>query len=273
MLERHGVMGTWMAGSSRGVRGMLVDYRAGCLIVSASDGEHAGDPASFAADTGESGTELMRRILTAPTVAGLRYGAVREAIASVRAVALYGFSETRAWDDPSTYIVDTGEGSAAVVRFNEHRCFGAMVSLDPSRGFSIAASLARAPEEVVAIAEQVLSLPFLSSGAMAPVTAVFWGDGGSLVSAEDWYETYAFGAEILRSESLSDERWMSDAMYTYEVPEGVALAIAELATLRVHTRGVITVPEELNQHLVPEGAEHERAAKGLLAALQIAPRS
>lgn len=269
MLQPSEISGRWIAGPNRGSVACVQDFRAGLLVTHSSLGELTGQPADFRCDDGKSGIEILGEILVAPTCEELHHGAIREAIASVRSVALYGFSETRAWDGAGDYIVDSGEGAVGVVRFGESDCFGAMVSLDPSRNFDVDAALQAAPTAIKQISEEVLRLPLLVGASTAPVTAVFWSERGPLTSCEDWVSVYQFGAEILGREFLSDDAWVRAATDHYELAPDLAGDISRLARTRRARSGIITLGAPLFRQLAPRTAPHYEDATRLLAELSL----
>ena len=218
--------------------------------------------------SGQTGWDVLLEVLVPPTSDELRYGAIRESIAAVRSVALHGFSETRAWDGPDDYIVDTGEGSAGVVRFDGDSCFGALVCLDPRRDFSVQKALLGAPPSVALLARGVLGLPFLIQN-MAPITGVFWGDKGVLSSNEDWPVLYKYGGEILRRELLADETWTYEIEADLSLESGVASEIVMLARTRFERRGPVQIREELWHELAPRDSAHFDDAAKLLSELGI----
>lgn len=126
------VHGRWI-GTETSRSGMAIGFRAG-LMVTVCDGTTVlGPPQNFVSDQGLPGDQIIDSVVLPPYVADLKLGAIREAIASISDIARYGFMESRAWDGPSDYVVDNGEGDRAVVRFSNRGCFGAFVSNDPSR--------------------------------------------------------------------------------------------------------------------------------------------
>jgi hypothetical protein len=267
MLGGFTINGTWCAGSNAGVRGVVEDFRAGLLVTFSGDRETSGAPSDFRADDGLSGLEVLLRILIPPTCRDFKYGAIRESLASVRSVALFGFAETRAWDGPTDYVVDTGEGSLAVARFVDGNCFAAMVSIDPSRPFSVEAALIDAPIAARRHAASVLGLPLLAGRHTAAVTAVFWSEGDRLASNEDWPTVFKFGAEIFRHELLPDHIWAPAAVAHYELTSNQAHEIARLARSRLTFHAPIPIEHRLFDVLVPPGSPYQADALSLLLLL------
>lgn len=266
MWSRFGIRGLWLDDRYGGASAVVTDFRAGLLVTKSLRGEVVGQPDAFVAQDGSSGSEVVRRLLEAPSVENLRCGALREAIASVRWVARVGFSETRAWDGDD-YIVTPGDGACAVVRFRGEGCVAVLVSLDPSREIRVEDILASASPAVQELAKEVLALPLLSADTMSPVTALFWGDAGRIVSGEAWPATYTYGAEILRCELLDDEAWLS-LMATYEnVTPRYMEAVVALAHMRYATNGCIEIEPDWFEELVPPDGRFKQDAMGLLAEL------
>lgn len=272
MFRQFNIKGTWLSGPHSGRSGQLVDFRAGLLVVASGADELIGSPDHFCADDGSSGQHLLRRLMQPPTTEDLRYGAIREAIVAAHSVALFGFSETRAWESSNQYIVDTGEGSAAVVRFDAAECFGAAVSIDPSRFYSAIAELKNAPAATRAMAQSVLSLPFLADGSMAPVTAIFWSEGEKITGNEPWHKIYEFGAEVLRNELLSDTSWGKVAAAYYNVNSAFLSEVMRIASNHRVCGGQIALDVSEYDRLVPPGASYAKEAVELLSSAGISRR-
>lgn len=259
--------GQWISGSHRGRRARVVGFRAGLLLTS-SVGlvEESGRPEMYLCDNGETGIDLLDRLLLPPTTSQLRNGAVRESIASVRSVARFGFSESRSWDGDD-YIVDGGDGAAAVVRFLDDECIGALVSVDPSRPFSPQEALGKGGEEVSRRGTELLSLPFLAAGAMAPVTAVFWSESGVVSSSEPWRSVCEFGGEILDDEMKSDNEWITNNLL---FTPSEAREVTRISRERISTpmSEEIHISSEAWDLLTADGS-HRRDAVTLMESLRI----
>lgn len=246
----------------------VVDFVAGLLITESDLGiEQAGAPETFRSTTEESGTDLLRRILVPPDMAALKHGAVREALASVQSVALHGFQETRAWDGPSDYIVDTGEGSCAVLRFAAPGCVAAMIHYDPWRELDLAQALRALPEALRPTADEVCGLPFLNSEHQLSISSIFWSRRDGLCASEPWPTVYAFGAELFRREMAPDVRWKIEAEHYYGVDAALRDLIVQITPRRAESgRGWALCEGDIHL-LAPPGAPHRTEALRLLVEL------
>ncbi len=268
MFEQLNLRGEWIRGENKGIVGLLADFRSGQLITTVDGAEAGGTPDDIYFPSKGSGRDVLLEILLPPSCEQLRYGMVRESIAAVYSVAQYGFSETRAWDGKKDYIVDNGEGSACVVRFENGSCFGALASSDPHRDFSAEMALHHAPQFVQKLAAGVMDLPFLKYSS-TPVTSVFWATDGQLTSVDDWPTVYEFGGEVLRGELLADMPWVREAKSFYGMEGQVPLRVIELAKRRWLQDGPIEILEEFYCELIPSGSPYSADAQKLLVDLDV----
>lgn len=246
----------------------VVDFVAGLLITESDLGiEHAGPPEAFRSITKESGTDLLLRILVPPDMAALKHGAIREALASVQSVALHGFEETRAWDGASDYIVDTGEGSCAVLRFAPPGCVAAMIHYDPWRELDLAEAVRAVPEALRPTADEVCRLPFLNSEHQLSVSSIFWSHGGQLCAPEPWPTAYGFGAEIFRREMAPDVRWKIEAEHYYGADAALLDLIVRITPRRALSGRGWALSEGDIHLLAPPYAPHRTEALRLLIEL------
>ena len=257
------IVGSWISGPSVGLQVRVCGYRAGLLVtLDANDQEISGRPNCFLSNGGEDGTTLVIRHCVSPSVEQLRYGTMREAIAAVYLVALYGFGESRAWDNANDYIVADGCGSYAVVRFGSgSSCVGVAISNNPRREYDLERASFDAPFEMRGIISDLLRLPLLVGH--LPVTSVFWGANNIISGAEPWPTLYAFGGELLEKEMMTDDDWVAE---TQDELPGATIALVTSIARRV-IRGDSVEPS-LWSNLVPTNAEYSQKALHLLEELK-----
>jgi hypothetical protein len=215
MFEEHRVCGVWSSGPHLSKRGTLVDFRSGLAVVMCEAAETMGRPEAFTADSGETGDQILARILVPPSVDALHYGALRESIADAVLLAETGLSE-RGWDSYG-YAVDDGAGSSALVSFRESICVGLVCATDPWRPFQLDETIAAAPSEVRAALARLRDAPMLAGNSGSRVTAMFWSSGPGITSGEPWPVVFTFGGEVLRREHLADDDWILEAGEYYEL--------------------------------------------------------
>jgi hypothetical protein len=266
VLRRYEVTGNWYGRPGVSRPAVIIDYSAGLLFTATDDGEEVfGPPEDFRSTDGESGTSILCRILCPPSTDSLRYGAIREVIAAAHSVALFGFGETRAWDGPNDYIIDTGEGSCGVVRFVGLGCVAAIINYDPWREFDLAKAMILAPPALQPTLEDVCRLPFLNSPAQLRISSLFWSEGGALQAPEPWPVVYKFGGELLRHELLDDELWRTEAGSHYDLDEPTLALCVSLARRRVASSGTIDLTDDVFRRIVPKKAPHHAEAAQLLS--------
>ena len=263
VLANHQVRGVWQAGEFAFVRGLVIDYRAGLLVTSDETGKEAfGDPKEFQAESGEDGDSVLVRVLRPPKPSTIRHGAFREAIAAARGVAQYGFQETRAWDTPSRYVVDTGEGGHGVVQFIGEGCVGAMALSDPLRRFDALSVASNTPPEIRATVLEVCSLPLLATPPTIPLTALFWSAGEPVSGGETWPCVYKYGAEILLHEFLDDATWAKAANDYYELTSQISDLVVEISRRRSSSDERLQLTaSELSSLLGPEMMGYQDALR------------
>ncbi len=266
MLEQYAIIGTWCDRSAGSGSVVISDYVAGLLVTTTDDGEEVlGPPDDFRSIQGESGTSILCRILRPPTLELLRYGAIRESIAAARYVALYGFQETRAWDGPNDYVIDTGEGSCGVVRFIATGCVAAMINYDPWRKLDVAQVCATIPPTLRDAAEEICKLPLLNSPAQLGISCLLWSEGEALRAHEPWPIAYKFGGELLRQEILDDELWQAEAAVYYDLDKPTLALIISVARRRVASTGSLALTGDDFRAIVPEESPHYTQAVQLLS--------
>ena len=271
MLSQHGIRGCWKQSAGGSVPELVSDYMAGLLVTTVRGEDTRGPPDEFRSTDGESGTEILQRVLRPPRPDSLRYGAIRECLAAARSVSIHGFQETRAWDTLGDYIVDTGEGSCAIVRFVQDNCVAVMTNYDPWRQFELDHAILLMPLNLQQIAREVAALPLLNSPGQLRISSLFWSDGSEIEAGEPWPTAYAFGAEILRRELQDDERWQEEAGIHYDIePPGLAV-IMELAKRRLASPGVVVLTVEELVAIAPEGSLHRADALELLSDMAFSP--
>ncbi len=143
------IHGRWIHGRNALKAGVVLDFDEGELVSSCDQAPGAslsGAANEFLSDAGESGEEVLIRLLRPPRLDGLRYGALREAIIFASYVAVEGFSETRAWEGDS-YVIDSGEGSCGIVRFTGDSCVAAMTNYTPHRSYDVLSHVAQAQRD------------------------------------------------------------------------------------------------------------------------------
>jgi len=196
MLRRYKVDGRWDADDRGAVR--VVDFAAGWLWTEGESGEaRSGSPDAFTTVGGESGEELVARLMLPPTVRELWYGSLRESLVAASYVAATGFGETRAWEGYD-YVLSDGSGSEAIIRFAGNACVAAVAYKDPWRSYDVDAAIRAMPESVREPLRELTTLPLLTSG--VGITALMFGEDGKLASNESWVTAYTFGAEMFRRE-------------------------------------------------------------------------
>lgn len=252
-LRSHGIKGVLSV--ETGARSvLLLEYRAGEMLCRTRGGQFVtGPPTAFKSDDGDNGVELLSRLIIPPKVDQVHYGMFREVLANASLGARVGFVETHDFDDDGTYVTDAGGTSVGVVRILRRGAVGAFVSGDPSRELDIDAQLCAVPEESKRPLLDLLALPLLNSSHQFPVSAVVWADSGRFASAEPWYQTYAYGAEMLCFEAMLDDEWVREVQESHELSATTADLILRLARRRFDTAGPISVGLELAE-LLPEGS-------------------
>lgn len=261
MLKPFNARGSWSSGRPL----LLTDYVEGFLVAEDREGnELSGPPETFHTPTGESGVALLERLLTPPTVLDLEYRALREALASVHSVALYGFGETRAWDG-NAYTASDGCGSEGVIRFALGECMGAS-SYKYAHALNQGTALKDVPAAARSSALEILTLPLLSSNGVTRASCLFWSEGGKVCSAEPWHVTYARGAELFRHELLDDPRWLAEACPHHELTDysgEIALRVARELQAAGGARSLL----EAERVLIPAEAPYREEAASLLTAI------
>lgn len=255
--DRPQIAGRWWRGPNAGQAGILSDVRAGLVHGVLSNGARVlGSPHDFQAQSGETGDSLLGMLLPRPTASSFFAGAVREALAAVRSTAIFGRQDTRAWETPSLYIVDDGEGNAASAQLLAGAVVGAMCSHDPTRHFEILDELVPAGQrEALA---SLLRLPFLQS-TTSLVTAIFWTEDGRLSSPEPWFKTYQFGGEIFRRELLGEAAWRREAAEQHDLDAATACAIVDISKRAAPLKPVKLTENDVTR-LLPHGAAHREEA-------------
>lgn len=235
MLRGYKVDGRWDVDGGGAVR--VVDYAAGWLWTEDDRGEvRSGPVGAFTTVGGESGEQLVARLIRAPAVLRLWFGSLRESLVAASYVAISGFGETRAWEGDA-YVLSDGCGSEGVIRFARDSCVAAVAYKDPWRSYDVDAAIRAMPEPVQRPMREVAALPLLTSG--VGITALMFGEDGYLTSNEEWVTAYTFGAEIFRREMLTDEVWEDEAVEHYGLDVDVVRVASSLARL------AIAVPHEL----------------------------
>lgn len=265
MLSHHRVSGTWRGRTKDGSFEVVVDYSAGLLVTTATAGDVTrGPPEAFQSTTGESGLQVLQRLIRPPNADSLRLGAIRESLASVRSVAFHGFQETRAMEGSTDYVIETGEGSCGVVRFSHNGCVGAMINYDPWRQLDQEGTISRMPPTLQEIAREVCALPILNAPAQLAISSLFWSEGGPLTSAESWLTSYTFGGELLRRELLDDDAWRAEAGAHHELDEAALTLVALIARRRQMSSGGLALDSAALSVLAPDGAPRRADALQLL---------
>ena len=262
MLKSFNVRGSWNSGA----RVLLTDYVEGFLVAEDPEGnELSGPPETFHAFTGESGVALLERILPAPTVLELEYGAIREALASVHSVALYGFGETRAWDG-NTYTASDGCGNEGVIRFALGECTGA-AACKYEVGLNQETALEHVPAKARSSAREILALPLLCSNGSTRATSLFWSEEGKVCSGAPWHVTYARGAELFRHELLDDRRWLAEACALHELTDRRGDFVLQVAKEMLVAGSAHQLALEAARELIPVEAPYREEASVLLTAI------
>ena len=199
-----------------------------------------------------------------PKLSGLLEGCLREALAHMHSIALYGRQSTRDWSGPQDYVVDDNEGDTAIVRFVAGNCAGAMHVHDPSRKFEPSTAISLAPIERRHHLADLCELPFFQ-GPHSHVTALFWSEHDAIRGSEPWDLTCRFGAEVLERELMNESAWRLEAAEYY----GFWMDIAELIVAIVkrarseqttELKRAVGLREQESAVLIPTTAPHYRAA-------------
>lgn len=261
------IHGHWIHGRNAPRAGVVLDFDEGELVSSCDQEPGAslsGAANEFLSDTGESGEEMLIRLLRPPLLDALRYGALREAITFASYVAVEGFGETRAWENDS-YVVDSGEGSCGIVRFTGDSCVAAMTNYTPHRSYDVVSHVAQAPARLQEELRHLCAAPMLNSEHQRDVSAVFWAVDGVLAGAEPWPTLYQFGAEMLRREMLTDSDWRDEAHWNCESMPLVLDSAIRVARRLVTTPSAALLDIEQSK-LLPQGAPNISEARDLLSA-------
>lgn len=271
-LTRFHVFGNWLGRTNNQSHELVVDYVAGRLLTASTiDGKQtSGAPTDFLTTTGESGAELLERLLAPPTTSELRYGAIRESLACAASTARIGFQETRAWDSLSDYILVDGLGSCGVVRFLWNGCVAALTSHNPWRQFDVVSAIAGAPDKHRATLKQVSHLPLLAESVrQLGISSIFWSDGEQIEGGEPWPTLYAYGGELLAREILDDASWLTEAPEYWALEPEAASVITTIARQRCDRSGLITVSKEDIERILPGGAPHRAVGVQMLSDLGV----
>lgn len=263
---RESIHGRWIRGENSPSAGTVLDFQAGRLITDCDPNPGItldGLPDEFLSDAGDSGHELLARLLRPPRLDELRYGAFREAVAFANSVALYGFGETRAWETKTTYIADTGEGSCGIVRFFPEACVAAMINYDPHRSYNVAAHTNQVPTRLRGHLRKLCATPMLNSEHQRRISAVFWSEGGLVVGSEPWPTLYEFGGEIFRREMLDDDTWLVEARAYYE-PEPRVLETSIHIARQLLSAPSVRLSDVEETTLLPEAAPNVAEARRCL---------
>jgi hypothetical protein len=245
--NESGINGHWIEGPNAGRASTVFDVRAGMLYGVLADGTPTfGAPDGFLTEFGEQGEALLDRLLPRPVASNFFLGMVRESLAAVHSTAIFGRQDTRAWERSDRYLVDDGEGNAAVVQLTAHGLVGAVRCHDPQRSLQV--SMAPVPENQRYILKGVLALPILSGDA-PPVSAIFWTENGVLTSAEPWYKTYHFGGEIFRRELLDEEGWGRESAEHHELDSAAVAAIIAISRRAIPLHSLRLTSEEIGMVL------------------------
>ena len=161
---------------------------------------------------------------------------------------------------PTRYIVDNGEGDAAVIHFGETGCLGVAISdgLPSMSGDEVKASTDALPRGVRDEILALLELPFVRS--YSGPLATFWTQDGIVTGARPWHQLYADGGEILRLELCSDEEWIAEVGSEYGFDIATARGIISIADRRRSPNDVVFIRSEEERFLVPEDSSHRDEA-------------
>lgn len=265
MLEHHAETGFWKRHDGGAEPHLVCDYVAGLLVTAGPEGKATqGPPGEFRSPKGESGIEMLERLLPRPTPAQLRYCSARESLAAAYSVALSGFLETRALEPPNDYIVSTGDGACGAVRFREDCCVAAMISYDPSRRYDLENAIEQTPQSLQDAARDLCDLPLLNSPDQLSVSSLFWSEGGPIGGAEPWPTLYEYGGELLRRELLADERWWEEATESYGMRPSTARLVAVVARRWIEGDDEVLLNRETLDEIIPiDSPRHDDALRFL----------
>lgn len=267
-MAREARHGAWLSGAHAGHPAAILGVRAGLLVTVDDAGrELRGAASDFRAANGLTGNELLHVMLPSPSVARLRAGAVREALAAAHALAIFGRTETRAFeyadDGALRYLADDCEGGRAMIAFDAGELVAAAVSLDPFRAFDVPSAIRSAPPSSRSLLQATCEDAFFwGVGTKAPlVTAVAWSIDGVVVTPEPWHAAYTFGLEIFADELVDDDEWRRTAAARRRLSAAVAERIVAAA------RGPVPTPlaAEDIAVVVPSEAPHRAEALEQLA--------
>lgn len=254
-MRPQALTGCWLSGTYAGQTGVLRDVRAGRIYGELADGtEVSGHPCEFRADTGQSGESLLASLLPPPRADHFFAGALRESLAGIYSTAVFGRADTRAWDRKSRYIVDDGEGNAAIAAWSDDGIVAAMCDHDSTRAFEFGFGI---PDDKLRKLSELIELPFLRT---CTVTAVLWSEQERLEGPEPWFKIYQCGGEIFRSELLNEDEWMSDAVRNCGLDIKTASMIVSISRRAIPLQVVELTDFELGM-ILPTTAAHRAEAR------------
>jgi len=255
--------GCWISGKHAGTRAVLADVRVGMIHTRDQGGTlMAGHPREFAAESGESGDDLLVLSMPRPAWRGLFQGAVRESLAAARSVARIGTQDTHAWEEPIRYVADDNQGNVGIIEFVAEGAVAAISWRAPRRPLDYAQITTIVPPALQDALHRVCNLPLLMGDGGA--STVFWTVGNLIDGPEPWHKTYLFGAELFRRELLPNLAWETEGAIQYGLtPElaHLASAISERAAVR---RPLVELSREELAALVPGDSKHREEALDLL---------
>lgn len=271
-MKDRAIQGVWLRGPHAGMRSIVDDVQGGLVRgTCANGGRVLGLPDDFLSDTGESGEQLLSLLLPKPRAAALFRGAIRESIAALRSLATHGQQETRAWDDRNSYVVDDGEGNCGIVVFGSNGAVGAIYNHDAQCASDYNAMIATVPADQLDAMRALIELPIFRVEHAQKVTALFWTVDEYLCGPRPWHRVYACGAELMRRELMTDQRWAEEAREYYCLDQPLTRMILQIVErsvvpdeIRLRDAHVVLSMSELAS-LVPANSEHHRLAMSQIA--------